>query len=116
MAAAPTLTELGVTAVKGFRLHHPSSVALTTGGAVGDRDFLVVDGEPVRAHLFGDRTRRTARPSRPADRDPHRGGQELLPRPEDEAVFEETPERAPTPRWSGRGSSRSATGWLGQPE
>lgn len=32
-----------MTAIKGFRLHHPASVTLTTGGAVGDRDFLLVD-------------------------------------------------------------------------
>ena len=98
-AGPPRVTQLAVTAIKGFRLDHPSSVTLTAGGAVGNRDFLVVDaqgrllsvtrsgaflpywsrfdaatrtlavgraetvvlagpvqpGEPVRAHLFGDR-------------------------------------------------------------
>jgi uncharacterized protein YcbX len=100
-SGGPTVTELAVTAIKGFRLHHPASVRLSSGGVVGDRDFLVVDaddrvlsvtrsgaflpywsrfdavsgvlavgsgsgsaprlaapvelGEPVRAHLFGDR-------------------------------------------------------------
>lgn len=107
----PTLTALAVTAVKGFRLTHPSSVILTAGGAVGDRDFLVVDaddrllsvtrsgaflhywsrfdpatgvlavgrgsspelaapvrlGEPVRAHLFGDRHVGAARVTGPWD-------------------------------------------------
>jgi len=97
--APPRVTQLAVTAIKGFRLDHPTSVTLTAGGAVGNRDFLVVDqqarllsvtrsgaflpfwsrfdattrtlevgrddasvlveqvepGEPVRAHLFGDR-------------------------------------------------------------
>jgi MOSC domain-containing protein len=41
----PAVSELAVTAIKGFRLHHPTSVRLTGSGAVGNRDFLVVDGE-----------------------------------------------------------------------
>lgn len=98
-SAQPAVTQLSTTAIKGFRLHHPTSIVLTAGGAVGDRDFLLVDetnrafsvtrtgvflpywshldpdtqvltvgredrvclespvvrGEPVHAHLFGDR-------------------------------------------------------------
>lgn len=43
--AQPSVSLLSVTAVKGFRLGHPQSVELTPGGAVGDRDFLVVDAD-----------------------------------------------------------------------
>ena len=39
----PTVTQFNTTAIKGFRLHHPESITLTGGGAVGDRDFLIVD-------------------------------------------------------------------------
>jgi len=42
-AAWPTVTQLSTTAIKGFRLHHPPSITLTAGGALGDRDFLLVD-------------------------------------------------------------------------
>lgn len=44
-AAPPKVTRLALTAIKGFRLDHPPSVALTAGGAVGNRDFLVVDAD-----------------------------------------------------------------------
>jgi uncharacterized protein YcbX len=41
--ARPAVTQLSTTAIKGFRLHHPRSIALNAGGAAGDRDFLLVD-------------------------------------------------------------------------
>lgn len=41
----PTVTQLLTTPVKGFALSTPSSVTLDTNGAVGDRDFFVVDAE-----------------------------------------------------------------------
>jgi uncharacterized protein YcbX len=41
--AQPTVTQLNTTAIKGFQLHHPDSITLRAGGAVGDRDFLLVD-------------------------------------------------------------------------
>jgi MOSC domain-containing protein len=42
-APAPRVTCLSTTPVKGFRLHHPEQVELDGSGAVGDRDFFVVD-------------------------------------------------------------------------
>jgi uncharacterized protein YcbX len=39
----PTVTQLNITAIKGFRLCHPESITLTAGGATGNRDFLLVD-------------------------------------------------------------------------
>jgi uncharacterized protein YcbX len=44
-SGVPAVTELAVTAIKGFRLDHPTSVTLTGQGAVGNRDFLVVDAD-----------------------------------------------------------------------
>jgi uncharacterized protein YcbX len=41
--AEPAVTQLSTSAIKGFRLHQPTSVTLTAGGAVGDRDFLLID-------------------------------------------------------------------------
>jgi uncharacterized protein YcbX len=38
-----TVTRLSTTPVKGLMLHHPDSVALTARGAVGDRQFYLVD-------------------------------------------------------------------------
>jgi uncharacterized protein YcbX len=35
--------EIGTTAIKGFGLCHPDSVRIETTGAVGDRDFFLVD-------------------------------------------------------------------------
>jgi uncharacterized protein YcbX len=43
MAHQPTVRRLSVTAIKGFRLRHPEAITLTAGGAVGDRDFMLVD-------------------------------------------------------------------------
>lgn len=40
---APRVTRLSTTPVKGFALHHPPSVELDGAGAVGDRDFFLVD-------------------------------------------------------------------------
>jgi hypothetical protein len=37
------VTRLAVTAIKGFALRHPASVILTGTGAVGNREFLLVD-------------------------------------------------------------------------
>jgi uncharacterized protein YcbX len=37
------VTRLSVTPVKGLELHHPESIVLTPGGAVGDRLFYLVD-------------------------------------------------------------------------
>jgi uncharacterized protein YcbX len=37
--------DLGITAIKGFGLCHPDSVRIETTGAVGDRDFFLVDGK-----------------------------------------------------------------------
>ena len=42
---APRVTVLSTTPVKGFGLHHPDAVALDANGAVGDRDFFLIDGE-----------------------------------------------------------------------
>ncbi|MBZ5740704.1 MOSC domain-containing protein [Nocardioides mangrovi] len=99
MTGTITVSELSVTAVKGFGLTHPDRVEVETSGAVGDRDFFLVDdadrlwsvtghgdllghwtgfdrdsgvltlgrgedvvlsvrverGEPIHAHLWGDR-------------------------------------------------------------
>jgi uncharacterized protein YcbX len=38
------LDELGTTAIKGFGLCHPQTVRIERTGAVGDRDFFLVDG------------------------------------------------------------------------
>ncbi|WP_026911996.1 MOSC domain-containing protein [Patulibacter minatonensis] len=40
---APRVTRLSVTPIKGFALQHPDEVRLERSGAVGDRDFVVVD-------------------------------------------------------------------------
>lgn len=37
------VTRLSITPVKGLQLHHPASVELTPSGAVGDRQFHLVD-------------------------------------------------------------------------
>ncbi|MEV4420609.1 MOSC domain-containing protein [Patulibacter sp. NPDC049589] len=42
---APFVSRLSVTAIKGFALEHPDKVELAVHGAVGDRDFVVVDAE-----------------------------------------------------------------------
>jgi uncharacterized protein YcbX len=42
---SPRLTTLFTTPVKGFALHSPHSVELDTNGAVGDRDFFLVDDQ-----------------------------------------------------------------------
>ena len=42
-ATAPTVTRLFTTPIKGFGLGQPDSVTLQTNGAVGDRDFFVID-------------------------------------------------------------------------
>ena len=41
--AVPTVTKLFTTPIKGFALNEPTSVTLDTNGAVGDRDFFLVD-------------------------------------------------------------------------
>lgn len=37
------VTRLSVTPIKGLMLHHPQRIAVTSHGAVGDRDFYLVD-------------------------------------------------------------------------
>jgi uncharacterized protein YcbX len=39
------VTVLSTTAVKGFALRHPQSVTLGSNGAIGDRDFFLIDDE-----------------------------------------------------------------------
>lgn len=39
----PIVTRLSITPVKGLQLHHPDSIDLTAQGAVGDRQFYLVD-------------------------------------------------------------------------
>ena len=39
----PTVTVLSTTPVKGLQLHHPEQIHLGSSGAVGDRDFFLVD-------------------------------------------------------------------------
>ncbi|MGB2839362.1 MAG: hypothetical protein WBC76_05980, partial [Actinomycetes bacterium] len=41
--AAPAVTRLSTTPIKGFALSHPDMIELDSNGAVGDRDFFVVD-------------------------------------------------------------------------
>ena len=41
--AAPAVTRLSTTPIKGFALNHPDMIELDSNGAVGDRDFFVVD-------------------------------------------------------------------------
>jgi uncharacterized protein YcbX len=41
--AAPAVTRLSTTPIKGFALSHPDTIELDSNGAVGDRDFFVVD-------------------------------------------------------------------------
>lgn len=41
--AEPQITQLAVTAVKGFGMQLPAVVALEAGGAVGNRDFFLAD-------------------------------------------------------------------------
>lgn len=50
-----TVTRLSVTPVKGLRMQHPDQVTLDDSGAVGDRDFMLVDvdGRLVSATTFG---------------------------------------------------------------
>lgn len=38
-----TVSELAVTAVKGFGLRHPARVEVEESGIVGDRDLFLVD-------------------------------------------------------------------------
>lgn len=42
---SPRLTTLFTTPVKGFALHTPDSVELDANGAIGDRDFFLIDDE-----------------------------------------------------------------------
>jgi uncharacterized protein YcbX len=44
MPADLTITRLSTTPVKGLQLHHPESIVLTQHGAVGDRQFYLLDG------------------------------------------------------------------------
>jgi len=37
------VTRLSTTAIKGFQLHHPQSIQITERGAVGDREFFLID-------------------------------------------------------------------------
>ena len=39
------MTVLSTTPIKGFALHHPDAVTLDANGAVGDRDFFLIDDE-----------------------------------------------------------------------
>lgn len=41
----PHVTQLAVTAVKGFGMQQPAVIALERGGAVGNRDFFMVDDD-----------------------------------------------------------------------
>ncbi|MFC7596511.1 MOSC domain-containing protein [Terrabacter sp. GCM10028922] len=43
MSIGTTVARLSVTPVKGLLLHHPDSIELTAQGAVGDRQFYLVD-------------------------------------------------------------------------
>jgi uncharacterized protein len=43
MPIGTTVARLSVTPVKGLLLHHPDSIGLTAQGAVGDRQFYLVD-------------------------------------------------------------------------
>jgi uncharacterized protein YcbX len=42
---APRVTRLSVTPIKGLALHHPDAVEIDHTGAVGDRDFFIVDDD-----------------------------------------------------------------------
>ena len=55
---APTVTRLLTTPIKGFGLGQPDSVTLETNGAVGDRDFFIIDSSQqllsiTRTGVFG---------------------------------------------------------------
>ncbi|CAB4757895.1 unannotated protein [freshwater metagenome] len=39
------VVNLSTTPIKGFQLHHPASIEITARGAVGDREFFLVDQE-----------------------------------------------------------------------
>ena len=39
------VANLSTTPIKGFQLHHPASIEITSRGAVGDREFFLVDHE-----------------------------------------------------------------------
>lgn len=39
----PTVTVLSTTPVKGLQLHHPEEIQVDSSGAVGDRDFFLID-------------------------------------------------------------------------
>ncbi len=41
------VVNLSTTPIKGFQLHHPSSIEITARGAVGDREFFLVDEDNV---------------------------------------------------------------------
>ena len=45
MPAALSVVRLSTTPIKGLALDHPSSIELTTHGAVGDRQFFLADEE-----------------------------------------------------------------------
>src|SRR3712207_3950035 len=45
MSAAVSVVRLSTTPIKGLSLDHPSSIELTTHGAVGDRQFFLTDEE-----------------------------------------------------------------------
>ena len=45
MPAALSVVRLSTTPIKGLALDHPSSIELTTHGAVGDRQFFLTDEE-----------------------------------------------------------------------
>jgi uncharacterized protein len=44
VSVCPRVTRLSVTPVKGLALHHPDEIVLLRTGAVGDREFFVIDG------------------------------------------------------------------------
>ena len=44
VSACARVTRLSVTPVKGLALHHPDEIVLLRTGAVGDREFFVIDG------------------------------------------------------------------------
>jgi uncharacterized protein len=44
VSAGAHVTRLSVTPVKGLALHHPDEILLLRTGAVGDREFFVIDG------------------------------------------------------------------------
>jgi len=45
------VTRLSTTAIKGFQLHHPQSIQITERGAVGDREFFLIDDADVMVSI-----------------------------------------------------------------